>query len=102
MTRESRENVTLRIVLYKGEVCRLPRDNRGIAVSEGIAWITREGEDRVLSAGESATFCGGKWATIVSAVAGPAVIEVMGVEHPRSPAISRAARYQSIVGGNPA
>jgi len=95
----SADKVTLRIVLYKDEVARLPRDHRRLVVREGVAWITREGEDTILRAGDNVTFRRGKWATVVSAIDGPLVIEVLGADHPRSPAISRVMRHRQVAGG---
>lgn len=91
--------VTLRMVLYKDEVARLPRGHEGIVVREGVAWMTRDGEDAVLRAGDSVTLGRGKWATVVSAIEGPLVIEITGVDHPRSPAIWSAMRYRQVTGG---
>jgi hypothetical protein len=92
------DNPTLRIVLYKGEVARLPRTHRGLAVREGVAWMTRDGKDAVLRAGDWMDAERSKWATVVSALEGPLVIELTGAAHPRSPAIIRA-RHQQIAGG---
>jgi hypothetical protein len=96
---ESTDRVTLRLVLYKNEVCRLPREHQGIIVREGVAWMTRDGEDAVLCAGESVRFGRGKWATVVSALTGPLVIEVIGAAHPRSPAIFGSLQHRQVAGG---
>jgi hypothetical protein len=61
--------------------------------------MTRDGEDAVLRAGDSVTLGRGKWATLVSAIEGPLVIEVLGVDHPRSPAIRSTLRHRQVAGG---
>lgn len=42
----------LRIILYKREVYRLPRKNQQIRILSGIAWVTRDREDIILTQGE--------------------------------------------------
>jgi len=83
---------TLRLVVYRGEVCRLPANSRAITVREGVAWMTSGGADHILRADDHAQFKRQKWAPVVSAISGRLVIEVTGAGHPRSPSISSAAR----------
>ena len=61
--------VPLRIVLLPGEVLRLPRVRALLRVLSGAAWITRAGEDTVVSEGERVA---------VPAVRDPAVISGLG------------------------
>ena len=41
-------NVALRIVLYEGELYRLPRTSSGIRVREGVGWVSFAGSDVIL------------------------------------------------------
>ena len=83
---------TLRLVVYQGEVCRLPANSRAITVREGVAWMTSGGNDHILRADDRAQFKREKWAPVITALSGRLVIEVTGAGHPRSPSISTAAR----------
>jgi hypothetical protein len=45
----------VRLVLERGEVCRLSRRAGTVAVRSGTAWIASKGRDYLLAAGESLT-----------------------------------------------
>jgi len=60
----------LRIVLYEGETLRVPRRVVHARVITGSAWLTVEGKDIVLCAGEQMDLCRAHGAAIVSAVGG--------------------------------
>ena len=42
----------VRLVLERGEVCRLPRRAGSVAVRSGTAWIASRGRDYLLAAGQ--------------------------------------------------
>jgi hypothetical protein len=70
--------VILRLVLYRGEVYRLPAAGRGVRVCEGEAWITLEGQDTFLARGEELHFVPKKDFAVVSAVGGvPLTLEIL-------------------------
>lgn len=48
------ETVKLRVILYPGEVYRLPEAGQRVRVAAGQAWLTAQGRDVVLQAHESA------------------------------------------------
>lgn len=79
---ENRQTATatmLRLVLYKGEVYRLPATGRGLRILSGIAWATVTGEDMFLVAGETVTFPSRVDRVLVSALSrSPLVLEVLG------------------------
>lgn len=85
--------VTLRLALYENEVARLPVASRGVTVSEGLAWMTVQGQDRILRAGDCTTFEPGKFAPVVMALRGaPLILEVLGGRS-RSAAITPVNRW---------
>jgi hypothetical protein len=73
--------VILRLVLYRGEVYRLPEAWRKIRIRSGLAWLTFAGQDTVLACGEEAGFGPGKDFALVSALGhAPLVLEILGEE----------------------
>ena len=44
---------TLRMVLVEGEALRLPLSSLRVSVLSGTAWVTQQGEDKLLQPGES-------------------------------------------------
>lgn len=83
--------ITLRLALYQNEVARLPETSRGVSVREGQAWVTVAGQDRILHAGERATFEPGRFPAVVTALGGtPLILEVLGGERPRSASLTPA------------
>lgn len=69
----------LRLVLYKGEVYRLPATSQGIRVLSGVAWVTVTGEDRFLLSNEQASLRLNNEIALVSALdRTPLVLEVWG------------------------
>jgi hypothetical protein len=71
--------VMLRLVLYPGELYRLPQAGRGIRVCSGRAWTTCEGRDILMAQGETACIASGADAVLISAVGHiPLVLEVLG------------------------
>jgi hypothetical protein len=80
--------VILRLVLYHGEVYRLPEAWRKIRVRSGRAWVTLAGQDTVLACGEEAGLGRGKDFAVVSALGpAPLVLEILGEERRESSAI---------------
>jgi hypothetical protein len=71
--------VLLRLVLYRGELFRLPHAGRGIRVCSGQAWATCAGRDILVAQGTTACFAYGTDAVLISAVGHiPLVLEVLG------------------------
>lgn len=69
----------LRLVLYQGEVYRLPETSQGLRVLSGIAWITAASQDIFLTAGEKTLFSETGDIPLVSALGRvPLVLEVWG------------------------
>ena len=69
----------LRLVLYKGEVCRLPRACQGLRVLSGRAWVTVDGKDITLNRGEQMAFAAPKDFALVSAIQNTSlIVEVWG------------------------
>jgi hypothetical protein len=96
----STSRVSLRLALYENEVARLPHTCHGVKVREGVAWMTVQGEDKILRAGEVASFEPGRFPAVVTALGGTQLIlEVLGRERrreaslilERSPAYRRGA-----------
>jgi hypothetical protein len=83
-----KSGTTIRLMIYKGEVLRLPKGSRGLNVKEGTAWMTADGRDHVMGAGDEVRLGRSRWAPVVQAVCGPLVIEVVSANHPRTPSIS--------------
>lgn len=84
--------VILRLVLYHGEVYRLPETCRTIRVRSGLAWVTFAGQDTVLACGEEAGLGPGKDFPVVSALGhAPLVLEILGEERRGSYAILDSA-----------
>lgn len=66
----------LRLVLYKGEVMRLPQHFKEIRAVAGSIWITAGGKDMMLSAGDTISLDTRKDFILVSTLHDtPAVIE---------------------------
>ena len=81
----SKTGVSLRLALYENEVARLPHTCHGVTVREGVAWITVQGQDRILRAGDAATFEPGRFPAVATALGGtPLILEVLGGERPRA------------------
>jgi hypothetical protein len=71
--------VILRLVLYRGEVYRLPRACRQMRVRSGAAWVSFDGQDLVLACGEEARLAPGKDFAVVSGVGrAPLILEILG------------------------
>jgi hypothetical protein len=69
----------LRLVLYKGEVYRLPATSHGIRVLSGVAWVTVTGKDRILLMDEQTSLSLNNDFALVSALdRTPLVLEVWG------------------------
>jgi hypothetical protein len=84
--------VILRLVLYHGEVYRLPEAWRKIRVRSGRAWVTLAGQDTVLACGEEAGLGPGKDFAVVSALGpAPLVLEILGEERRESSAFLGSA-----------
>ena len=70
---------SLRLVLYAGEVLRLPQTRLQVRIVSGSAWVTFAGRDIVLKSGETTSFASGEDAALVSALEeAPLTIEILG------------------------
>jgi hypothetical protein len=82
------DRVMLRLVLYPGELYRLPQAGRGIRVCSGQAWATCEGRDILVAQRETACIASDTDAVLISAVGHiPLVLEVLGDSGPISSSI---------------
>jgi hypothetical protein len=69
----------LRLVLYNGELYRLPRACKGVRVISGYAWITSSGQDITLTQGEHISFSSDNDFVLVSTLRQePLVFEIWG------------------------
>ncbi len=69
--------VALRLVLYPGEVYRLPEIGQQMSVAAGRAWLTVQGHDLVLNADETAQLPVSGEAALVSSIGGaPLMVEL--------------------------
>jgi hypothetical protein len=68
------EPAPLRIVLYRGETLRVPRGLSDARVLAGTAWLSADGKDTVLRAGERAELRRTRDAAVVSAVGEEALL----------------------------
>ncbi len=83
-------SVLLRLVLYRGEVYRVPTAGRGVRILKGRAWATYGGEDILLTRGDEAHLASGQGAALVSTVGcAPLVLEVLGQDRQASPSSLR-------------
>jgi hypothetical protein len=83
--------VFLRLVLYRGEVYRVPPAGQGVRILRGRAWVTYGGQDILLTRGDETHFASGQDAALVSAVGcAPLVIEVAGQGRRASPLALRS------------
>ena len=83
-------SVLLRLVLYRGEVYRVPPAGRGVRILKGRAWITYGEEDILLTCGDETDLASGQGAALVSAVGrAPLVLEVLGQDRRTSPSTFR-------------
>jgi hypothetical protein len=70
--------VLLRLVLFPGEVYRLPEAGQRLRVTAGQAWLTAQGNDVVLEARETAQLPVSAEVALVSAVgAAPLMVELL-------------------------
>ena len=84
-------SVLLRLVLYRGEVYRVPPAGRGVRTLRGRAWVTYGGEDILLTRGDETQFASGQGAALVSAVGCvPLVLEVLGQDRRTSSSALRS------------
>jgi hypothetical protein len=85
-------NVTLRLVLYRGEVYRFPPAGRGLRILKGRAWVSYAGEDILLARGDETRLAPGQGFALVSAVGRtPLILEVVEQDCPAaSPILSLA------------
>jgi hypothetical protein len=83
--------VFLRLVLYRGEVYRVPPAGQGVRILRGRAWVTYGGQDILLTRGDETHFASGQDAALVSAVGcAPLVLEVEGQGRRASPLALRS------------
>jgi len=79
-------NVILRLVLYRGEVYRLPPAGRGVRIVKGRAWVSHAGQDILLARGDEAHLAAGQGLTLVSTVGcAPLILEILGQDRRAAP-----------------
>jgi hypothetical protein len=67
----------LRLLLYPGELYRLPPAARGVRVLAGRAWLTVAGEDIFVTLGEKISSPPGKDGALISALGqSPLILEI--------------------------
>jgi hypothetical protein len=66
----------VRLVLERGEVCRLTRRASRLAVRSGTAWIASEGRDYLVAAGECLTLPPARNALLSGIGEAPLIVEV--------------------------
>lgn len=67
----------LRLLVYPGEVYRLPEAGQCMRIVSGRAWLTAQGRDMILEAEQRACLAPAAEAALVSALGGaPVVLEV--------------------------
>jgi hypothetical protein len=66
----------VRLVLERGEVCRLFRQACSVVVRSGTAWIAAEGRDHLLAAGQSLALPPSRDALLSGVGEAPLVVEV--------------------------
>ncbi len=70
--------VALRLVVYPGEVYRLPQAGQQVRVAAGRAWLSLQGRDLVLAASETTRLPVSAEAALVSAVGtAPITVELL-------------------------
>jgi len=83
-------NVALRIVLYEGELYRLPRTSSGIRVREGVGWVSFAGSDVILRpCDELRLQVGRDFAVVSPASRSPLLLEVLAADRRKRSAARR-------------
>ncbi len=70
----SRPDSALRLVLFHTEVFLLPRFSQVLQIRSGKAWVSFEGEDRVLECGDSLTIPRSRYGAVISATGHEALL----------------------------
>jgi hypothetical protein len=74
----------LRLVLYKGEIFRLPGSPICMRVLSGNAWLTVDGQDIIVAGGQTAAVRSKKDVALVSTFdSAPLIFEVRGCKRSR-------------------
>jgi hypothetical protein len=68
----------VRLVLERGEVCRLSRRTGRLSIRSGTAWIAARGRDHLLRAGESLALAPARDALLSGIGDDPLVVELGG------------------------
>ncbi len=66
----------VRLVLERGEVCRLSRRTGRLRIRSGTAWVASRGRDHLLRAGESVTLAPARDALLSGIGDSPLVVEL--------------------------
>ena len=83
MKTTSSMEVQIRVMLFKGEVCRLSKDSRNLKVLSGRAWLALDSRDVILERDEMFDLTSSKDLSVVSALGyTPLVLEVLGKARP--------------------
>ncbi|CAN5506765.1 hypothetical protein BH10CHL1_BH10CHL1_11200 [soil metagenome] len=67
-------SIAQRLVLYHGELYRVPTAYHLLRIQSGTAYVTQSGQDRVLACGEMASLDANADVALISALAGDPVI----------------------------
>lgn len=84
----TRHSPTVRLLVFQGEVLRLPANARELCVRDGLAWVAFAGRDYVLGVGQKVQLGRSRCAAVVSPINGPVVVEVTGVRSHLAPSIA--------------
>jgi hypothetical protein len=71
----------VRLMLERGEICRLPRRAGSVAVRSGTAWIASRGRDYLLAAGQCLALRTSPDALLSGIGEEPLVVEVRAQDH---------------------
>lgn len=70
--------IPYQVTLEKDQVFRVPSAYRELRILSGIAWITGDGEDIILTSGQKASLTSSKGGTVLSALGNvPLTLEVL-------------------------
>ncbi len=73
---KTKEDHAFRIVLLPGELLRVPKKHRALRVVSGSAWISHNGFDQALTAGEIMPLERTRYDALVSAEGQPLFLEI--------------------------
>jgi hypothetical protein len=75
-SKSAAEDRAFRIVLLPGELLRVPKARRSVRVVSGAAWITHNGHDHELTAGDVLPLARTRQEALISAEGQPLFLEI--------------------------